>query len=133
MKQYGVLPTFFPGDLGIEMISPLDVAKFIAGQIILKRKEEKETLTLAGPNKYSSLEVANIFSKILDKEITVQPIPTERWEDTLINVGFTNNTATNLIKMTQVAVDKKAVPAKPREVKKLPTTLDKYLREQFGR
>src|SRR5690606_6370100 len=74
MKEFGALPSFFPADLKIDMISPLDVAVFVADQIIASQTEEKKITELVGPEKYSSQEVADSFSRQLDKAIAVQPI-----------------------------------------------------------
>ncbi|NDW10177.1 NmrA family NAD(P)-binding protein [Dysgonomonas sp. 520] len=129
MKQYGVLPSFFPEDLKVEMHSPIDLAKFIA-------KVMTETLTekvyeLTGQQKYSSLDVANIFSKLLNKNVSVQSIPQENWIETLMSVGFTENTAKNLSDMTQAVIDNKIVAEHPSNTVKLSTTLEKYIEEQL--
>lgn len=130
VEQYGVLPTFFPEDLKIEMNSPIDLAKFIAKIITETSTEKKQIYELTG-QKYSSLEVANIFSKLLNKNVAVQSIPQDKWKETLMSVGFTENTANNLSDMTQAVIDNKTIPERPNDTIKLPTTLEKYLGEQL--
>src|SRR5690606_2559142 len=122
VEQYGVLPTFFPEDLKIEMNSPIDLAKFIAK--IMTDTLSKRIYELTG-QKYSSLDVANTFSKLLNKNVTVQSIPQDKWKETLISVGFTENTANNLSDMTQAVIDNKTIPERPNDTIKLPTTLEK--------
>ena len=129
VDQYGVLPTFFPEDLKIEMHSPIDLAKFIAKTITDTSTNDKEIYELTGQQKYSSLDVANTFSKLFNKNVAVQSIPNEKWKETLLSVGFTDNTATNLADMTQAVIDNKTVPERPNDTIKLSTTLDKYLTE----
>lgn len=131
VEQYGVLPTFFPKDLKIEMHSPIDLAKFIAKIITDISSNGKEIYELTGQQKYSSLDVANTFSKLFNKNVSVQPIPREKWKETLLSVGFTANTATNLSDMTQAVIDGRTVPERPNDIVKLPTTLEKYMVEQL--
>lgn len=134
VEQYGVLPTFFPENLTFEMHSPIDLAKFIADAMTDKStSENKKIFELTGPQKYSSLDVADAFSKLINKEVTAQPIPKEKWEETLLSVGFTKNTAANLSDMTQAVIDSKAVPERPNDTIKLPTTLENYMEEQLKR
>jgi uncharacterized protein YbjT (DUF2867 family) len=132
VEQYGVLPSFFPEDLKIDMHSPVDLAKFIA-EIMTEKSilERKRIYELTGQQKYSSLDVADTFSKLLNKDVAVQSIPKEQWKETLISVGFTENTAANLSDMTQAVIDNKTVPEHPNETIILPTTLEKYMEEQL--
>ena len=128
IKEYGILPTFFPEDLKIEMNSPIDLAKFIAEVIMdAPSSENKKIYELTGPQKYSSLEVAAAFSKLLNKKVSVQSISRSKWKETLLSVGFTENTAANLSDMTQAVIDNIAVPERPHQIIKLATTLEKYL------
>ncbi|SKB44658.1 Uncharacterized conserved protein YbjT, contains NAD(P)-binding and DUF2867 domains [Parapedobacter luteus] len=132
IEQYGVLPTFFPKDLKIEMNSPIDLAKFIAQIMTGTSSEMKRIYELTG-QKYSSLDVANAFSRLLNKNVSVQSIPQDKWKETLISVGFTENTANNLSDMTQAVIDNKTVPERPNDTIKLPTTLEKYLDVQLNK
>ncbi|WP_313381175.1 NmrA family NAD(P)-binding protein [Proteiniphilum saccharofermentans] len=129
VEQYGVLPTFFPEGLKIEMHSPIDLAKFIAK--VITDTSSKKVYELTGQEKYSPLDVANTFSKLLNKNVTVQSIPQDKWKETLMSVGFTENTAVNLSDMTKAVIDNKTVPERPNDTIKLPTTLEKYINEQL--
>jgi uncharacterized protein YbjT (DUF2867 family) len=80
VEQYGILPTFFPEDLKIEMHSPVDLAKFIAKIMTGMSPEKKKIYELTGQQKYSSLDVANTLSKLLNKKVAVQSIPQVRSE-----------------------------------------------------
>lgn len=131
VKQYKVLPTFFPENLKIEMLSPVDLAKFIA-KIMTDTSAEK-IYELTGPQTYSAHDVANTFSKLLNKNVTAQPIAQDKWKETLLSAGFTENTAMNLCDMTQAVIDNRAVPERPNDTVKLPTTLEEYIHEQLKR
>tara|TARA_R110002050_G_scaffold79810_4_gene170567 strand:+ start:25907 stop:26785 length:879 start_codon:yes stop_codon:yes gene_type:complete len=132
IEDYGALPTFFPENLKIEMHSPIDLAEFIA-KIVAKKPsyESKQVYELTGQQKYSSMEIASNFSKLLNKDVVTQPIPPEKWREMLLSAGFTENTAANLMDMTQAVIDNKAVPEKPISAIKLPTLFDKYLEQQL--
>lgn len=132
MEQYGVLPTFFPEDLALDMHSPIDLAKFIATVMTKPRlSKNKEIYELTGLRKYSSTDVAHAFSMGLNKEIAAQSIPPEQWMETLRSVGFTDNTASNLVDMTQAVINGKIVPEYPSDTIKLPTSLEKYVEDQL--
>ena len=132
VEQYGVLPTFFPEDLKIRMISPWDVATFTAEQILNGPMSQKEMYELVGPRQYSSHDVANVFSQHLEKDIDVQSIPREQWKETLTHAGFTDNAATHLVAMTQAVVNEQAVPERLGKAIKLPTRLAQYLDQQLA-
>lgn len=132
MEQYGVLPTFFPEDFALDMHSPIDLAKFMA-TVMTKQPmaRHKEIYELTGLQKYNSLDVANAFSMGLNKKIASQSIPPEQWMETLLSVGFTDNTASNLVDMTQAVIYGKIIPEYPNNTIKLPTSLGKYVEDQL--
>lgn len=131
-QQYGVLPTFFPENLKIAMHSPLDLAEFLA-EIIAKPIQEKtyKVYEMVGQEKYNSLEVAKAFSVLVGKDVFVQSIPNDKWKETLLSVGFTDNTADNLIDMTQAVIDGLTVPEFPDKITTLKTTIEQYLKQQL--
>lgn len=129
MEQYGVLPTFFPEKLTIEMHSPIDLAGFIAKVMIHESFERKVVYELIGQWPYSSEDVAEAFSKLFNKTVAVQRIPRKKWQENLLSVGFTENTAANLMDMTQAVIDGKTALERPDEAVKLPTSLAQYLQD----
>ncbi len=134
IQEYGVLPTFFPEDLKVAMHSPLELADFIA-DIIAKPLEQSKTIVyeLVGPEKYNSLDVAKTFSKVLDKEVYTQSITSDKWKETLLSVGFTNNTADNLCDMTQAVVDGLTSPEYPNSTIILKTDFENYIKQQLNK
>lgn len=131
VKQYGALPSFFPKDFKLDMHSPVDLAKFIGQVMTRPTSSGKEIFELAGPQRYSPLDVAKAFSTLLEKEVAVQAIPVAQWRETLMAAGFTDNTASNLLDMTQAVIDGKLVPEWPDKAIKLQTSLSKYMEEQL--
>ncbi|NQD69926.1 NAD(P)H-binding protein [Sphingobacterium shayense] len=130
VEQHGVLPTFFPEDLKIEMNSPVDLANFIAKIMTSPSSEKKRIYELTGQQKYSSVDVANALSRLFNKDVIVQSIPQDKWKESLMSAGFTENTASNLSDMTRAVIANKVIPEYPNDTIKLPTTLERYIYEQ---
>lgn len=134
IEQYGVLPTFFPEDLKVEMHSPLDLADFIADVIAKPLGQPKNTVyELVGTTKYSSLDIAKTFSTVFNKDVFAQSIASDKWRETLLSVGFTNNTANNLCDMTQAVVDGLTSPEYPTSTITLKTDFENYIKQQLGK
>jgi uncharacterized protein YbjT (DUF2867 family) len=106
VKNYGVLPTFFPPEMKVAMIAPPDVAEFLSDVMICKTKQER-IYEIAGSELYSSLDIAKIFGDVLNRNVAVQQVPPEEWESTLIQAGFSKDGAKNLMLMTQAVIDGK--------------------------
>jgi uncharacterized protein YbjT (DUF2867 family) len=106
VKDYGILPTFFPPEMKVPMIAPPDVAEFLSDAMICKTKQER-IYEIAGPQLYSSLDIAKIFGDFLNKNVSVQQVLPEEWESTLIQAGFSKDGAKNLMLMTQAVIDGK--------------------------
>ncbi len=134
IEQYGILPTFFPESLQIDMNSPVDIAQFIAKAMTTQyQSKDKKIFELVGPQKYSSRHVAETFSKLLNKNTEVQSIPREEWNETLATAGFTQNTSANLMEMTQAVIDNVVTPEHHEKTVKLSTTLEQYLKERLNK
>lgn len=134
IEKYGVLPTFFPEDLKVEMHSPLDLADFIADVIAKPLGQPKTTVyELVGTTKYSSLDIAKTFSTVFNKDVFAQSIASDKWRETLLSVGFTNNTANNLCDMTQAVVDGLTSPEYPNSTITLKTDFENYIKQQLGK
>lgn len=134
IEQYGVMPTFFPEDLKIAMHSPLDLADFIADVIAIPLGQPKTTVyELVGPTKYSSLDIAKTFSTVFNKDVFTQSITSDKWKETLLSVGFTNNTADNLCEMTQAVIDGLTSPEYPNSTMTLRTDFENYIKQQLGK
>jgi len=93
---------------------------------------EEKIYELKKPQKYSSFDVARVFSKLLNKNVSVQSIPQDKWKEALQSVGFTENTVANLSDMTQAVIGNKIIPERPNHTIKLPTSLE-YIDEQLNK
>jgi uncharacterized protein YbjT (DUF2867 family) len=134
VQQHGVLPTFFPEHLKMEMNSPLDLARFVAEALLSEdRSSEQRIVELTGPAAYSSADVADVFSKVFGKKVRVQPMPKKEWSAMLTSAGFTPNTSYHLIDMTQAVIDQLTIPENQDKAVQLPTTLEQYLLEKINK
>lgn len=106
VKNTSVLPTFYPEDLKIPMISPLDVARFLADTIAGKMESGK-IYELLGPDIYSSSDVSKAFSDALNMSVKAKQIPRNEWEQSLQKLGFSGDGIKNFIEMTDVVISGK--------------------------
>lgn len=129
VKNEGVLPTFFPPDLAIPMISPLDVALIVANLMIENSSTGAQTIyELEGPRWYSSIDVARAFSEVLGREVNVLQIPRAEWESTMRSMGLSDDGVRNFIEMTEAVIAGKALPEKNGTIiVRGKTTLKQYL------
>ena len=108
-EEEGVLPTFYPVELAIPMISPYDVAKLLT-KVIADDHDENKIYEIEGPVWLSSNDVAAVFSGILGKKIVASPIPKEKWSETLAALKFSKDGIKNFIEMTETVVSGKSKP-----------------------
>lgn len=102
----GILPTFFPLEMKLPMISPVDVAEFLA-DVMIREASQERIYEVCGPRDYSSSDIARIFEKVLNKNVTLQQILPDEWESTLEQAGFTADGIKNLMLMTKAVIDGK--------------------------
>jgi uncharacterized protein YbjT (DUF2867 family) len=106
VRNDGILPTFFPPELKIPMIAPSDVAAFIA-EIIAGKRESMKIFEIAGPEPYSSDDIAKVFGNILDKTVVTAQIPRDEWQTALERAGFSPSGAENIVMMTEAVISGK--------------------------
>lgn len=130
-KKSGILPSFYPLGLKINMNSPIDVAEFIAEKISAG-VNKSELIELVGPEQYSANDVAKEMAKTLDREIKAQEIPKEKWGKTMTGIGFSNDATKNFIKMTELVAEGNAkIEGKGDNPISLKTTLSSYFKENI--
>lgn len=131
VQEQGVLPTFFPVNQKLPMISPKDVSAFIADKIT-NGIEKSATYEIVGPEELSPNDVAGIFGEVLGCNVKAQQIPRERWKETLQQAGFTDDAAQNLIEMTDAVINGNTTPEeKGSNPITLQTTFKQYLEEMI--
>lgn len=130
-KEYGILPTFFPPEFSLPMVSPSDVAAFAA--LAMQGLTDGSSLyEVVGPRNLSSNDVAQQFSNLLGKLVQPSEVPAQQWRATLKQAGFSTQSAEGLALMTQAVLDgrTKAVTENPIQGK---TSLGEYLEQMVTR
>jgi uncharacterized protein YbjT (DUF2867 family) len=103
-KQDGVINTFFPIDFVLPMVAPRDIGQ-LAARLITEALESTGLHNIEGPERYSSLDVAEAFAKALQKPVKAVETPRNQWIDTMRNMGFSNETANSFSNMTTIAIE----------------------------
>jgi uncharacterized protein YbjT (DUF2867 family) len=113
IKKDHVLPTFFPLDLAMPMISPMDVAEIIA-QLMTENKNHGSQVVyeLEGPEWINSNDVAKAFSEVLKIDVKAQQMPRSEWDNTMKSMGLSDDGAKNFIEMTEAVINGKVMPEK---------------------
>ncbi|WP_422082153.1 NmrA family NAD(P)-binding protein [Ulvibacterium sp.] len=132
VKENGMLPSFYPTDMKFNMISPNDVAKFIAEKI-RKGVDRSETIEIVGPNEYSANDIAESMGKAIGQEVNTFEIPKSDWGKTMKSIGFSDNATKNFVEMTDLVAKGKAEPeGKGENPIYLNTTFDRYLNDYLN-
>jgi uncharacterized protein YbjT (DUF2867 family) len=111
----GILPTFFPPEMKLPMISPVDVAEFLT-DVMIRETPQERIYEICGPYDYSSLAIAKIFGNVLNKDVTLQQILPGEWESTLAQTGFSADGIKNLMLMTKAVINGKTKSDTPNAV-----------------
>lgn len=109
-KQDGVVNTFFPTDFVLPMVAPRDIGQ-LAARLMTEPLENIGLHNIEGPERYSSLNVAEAFAKILQKPVRVVETPRGQWIETMQTMRFSNEAATSFSNMTTLAI-KAAMPTR---------------------
>ena len=120
VKEKGILPTMYPADFELPMVSPEDIGLFTSKLMI------DETIGLhfiEGPKLYSPNDVAAVFSTLLNKPVKVASIPEKDWLKSLKNVGFSEQAAEYMVNMTRSTLEDKFNVSNPEYGE---TTLNEY-------
>lgn len=87
MLDQGLLPSFMPASLAIDMVATVDIGK-LAAQLLVEGTAATQVIELFGPAKVSMADVAAALSKRLGKTIHVAEAPTEAVVPTLTGFGM---------------------------------------------
>ena len=102
IKQNGELTSFFPVDLKFPMVAPLDIGELAAH--LMMGKKTPNINSIHGPEFYSARDVAEAFSKALDKKVEVKVIPKDQWKATYRSMGFSEQGAESYTNMTAISL-----------------------------
>lgn len=119
------LPSFFPADFELPMVSPDDLGESAARRL-LGPANDVDIRHVEGPRRYSARDVAKAIGEALDLSVRVDTIPREAWEETFLQFGFSKAAAQSYACMTGTVVDDQS--AWPDTPERGTTTLRDYIR-----
>lgn len=124
VEQTNMLPSFFPADLSLAMVSPADLGLQAAWRM-LSPVSDTGIEHVEGPERYAAKDVAAAFSDQLGRSVAVQEFPRDQLETTFIQFGFSVSAAASYACMTRRLIDGRIdMPGDP---VKGQTTLMQYL------
>ncbi len=126
-QQEGVVYTFFPPDLKIAMVAPQDVGQ-LAASLMLDTQNKKTLYEIEGPQRYSPADVAGIFADLLYKKVVAQEIKPSDWQQTFMQIGFSETSALSYMGMTRSVIQGLTEPEDRASVYRGKTTLEDYLK-----
>jgi uncharacterized protein YbjT (DUF2867 family) len=124
------LPSFFPADLTIPMVSPGDLGEAAARRLV-EPVSDVDLRYVEGPERYTPRDVADALGEALGAKIDLNVIPLEAWEATFVQFGFSPAAAKTYACMTGAVVN--GEPATPADPERGRTTLREYIGEVVGR
>lgn len=125
IKETGTLPSFFPADLILPMVAPSDLGREAARRMMTS-VSDTGIQHVEGPARYSAPDVARALADLLDRDVEVQEIPSERLEETFGQFGFSEAAAASYACMTRrLIAGKTDTDDEPIRGK---TSLDQYLK-----
>lgn len=127
VREHGILPTFFPPEQSLHMVSPGDIALF-AAQIISRENSGNNLYEVGGPVDYSSNDVARILGNHFGRKVVITQIPRHEWEATMLNIGFSADAAHNFALMSAAVVDGRSEAEHPDKIIRMETTLESYFK-----
>ena len=84
--RQGRLPTMFPADFRLPMVAPHDIA-VVAAELLTAPPEPFAIHDVEGPDEYTPADVAKAFSAALQRNVDLEVIPRETWEQTGIRLN----------------------------------------------
>jgi NAD(P)H dehydrogenase (quinone) len=98
-KNEGKIYSFLqPLDKAFSMVATADLGR-VGAETLLQTWTGNRYIEVAGPKKYSPLEVAAAFSKVLGREVKAVVVPQETWADLFVKQGMPADRTANRIEM----------------------------------
>jgi uncharacterized protein YbjT (DUF2867 family) len=104
-RNEGILPTFFPVDLPLHMISPLEVARE-ASRLMIAQEPWTGTFELVaqgGP--YTSQDVAEAYSALFGRKVEARQTPRDQWDEVLRKQGLTPDAIRQFSRMSEIVAE----------------------------
>lgn len=86
----GAIPSFFfPLDKPVPMVAIADVGR-MAAHLLRQDWIGKKLVELEGPDRTSPNDVAEVFSRLLGRDIRMEPVARNTWEEVFVSQGMKN-------------------------------------------
>jgi len=128
-EKEGRVYTFYPVGFELPMVAPKDIGIIAAG-FLTNNARDFRIHYVEGPEMYSSADVAQAFSKALNKPVEAMQIPQEKWLPTLKQFGFSDKAARSMAAMTEITLNNLEKAESPIRGD---TTLDEYIENLVSR
>jgi uncharacterized protein YbjT (DUF2867 family) len=112
VRASGELHTMFPPDFELPMVAPEDLGRF-AAHLLASPIDHVGTHYVEGPRRYSSADVAEAFSDVLEKPVRVVSTPRKQWVQAFSAMGFSPAAADSYARMTAATLDQPFRPDAP--------------------
>ena len=119
----GTLPTAFPAEMKLPMVSPADLGK-AAAERVMSPVDDVGIQYVEGPARYSFNDVAAVVAKRVGKPVKVARTPRDQWVESFKSVGFSPEAAKAYARMTGATIDN---PQTPDEPQRGTVTLEDYV------
>lgn len=108
----GSLPTAFPADFVLPMVSPIDLGA-AAAERLQSAMDDTGIVYVEGPARYTFEDVAAAFSQFLGRRVEVLTTPRDQWEESFRAVGFSPQAARAFARMAAATMDAPELPDNP--------------------
>ncbi len=130
VRSDGVLPSFIAADRRIPTVSTVDIGKAVA-QALLDGPRGLRVIELSGPSEVSPSDVAEAFSRILGKKVSVAELPLDAVVPTVTSFGVSEGFAL-LFRELYDGIARGRVATEPGEHIRGTTPLETSLRALLG-
>jgi uncharacterized protein YbjT (DUF2867 family) len=89
-RETGVVPSFLqPLDKPVPMVATADIGH-VAKELLLDSWTGRRVIELEGPVRVSPNDIARSFTRLLGREVSMQIVPRDTWEDLFRSQGMKN-------------------------------------------
>jgi NAD(P)H dehydrogenase (quinone) len=100
-RESGQLDAYLePVTRGFPMVATQDIGE-LAAKTLVESWKGNRVLELEGPKRYSPLEAAKAFSKVLGREVNVRSIPRSQWHEKFVAQGMPADSTGARIEMVE--------------------------------
>lgn len=99
VRETGVLPSMLaPLDRAIPMVATQDIGNLVA-ETLRSRWEGQRVINLEGPRRYSPHDVAEVFARVLARNVKAEILPETAWLSTYRSWGMTPRSGEAMVEL----------------------------------